>query len=147
MLALIFITGPLFISGLFIGSCFSPTLQSHSQSQTEKGGSEGIAYNYTARPLMLPDEVAGQGDGGLKLDELLLIQRGLPPARLLKYPANEFPGHEKMEPRRPSEYRPPERKKPTLIDPQSLRKIGAKQQTEGAESEGDAGPKPAWKSS
>jgi type IV secretion system protein VirD4 len=120
--------------------------QSQSQSQTDKGGSEGISFAYTARPLMLPDEVAGQGDGGLKPDELLLIQRGLPPARLLKYPAAEFPGHERIERVMPAQYKPPDRKKVTLIDPQTLRTVRSKAAEEGAD-DNDAGHKPTWKSS
>jgi type IV secretion system protein VirD4 len=65
---------------------------STSNTETERGDSSSHSYHYTSRALMLPDEIQGQGEQGLKQDELLLIQRGLPPARLQKYPVEEFPG-------------------------------------------------------
>lgn len=64
---------------------------STSSTATEKGDSSSQSFHYTSRALMLPDEVLGQGEEGLKSDTLLLIQRGLPPAQLEKYPIEEFP--------------------------------------------------------
>lgn len=115
--------------------------KSQSHSQTDRGGSEGISFSYTARPLMLPDEVAGQGDGGLHPDELLLIQRGLPPARLGKYPADEFPGFRQMTKAEP--YRPPERQPVTLVDPKSL---PSKESNQADPSQAEPPKKPAWQS-
>lgn len=65
---------------------------STSSTATERGESSSESYHYTSRALMLPDEIQGQGEQGLHQDELLLIQRGFPPARLQKYPVEEFPG-------------------------------------------------------
>lgn len=67
---------------------------STSNTNTDRGGSDSRSYHFTSRALMLPDEVQGQGRQGLRDDELLLIQRGIPPARLIKYPIDEFPGAE-----------------------------------------------------
>jgi type IV secretion system protein VirD4 len=111
-----------------------------SQTQAEHGGSEGLSYSYTARPLMLPDEVAGQGEGGLGPDELLLVQRGLAPARLQKYPAKSHPQFEQLKPlqRTRATPRPPVK----LPDPQeALKKPDAAQDKEGENTSGD---KPAW---
>jgi len=65
---------------------------STSNTETDRGESNSQSFHYTSRALMLPDEIQGQGEDGLRQDELLLIQRGLPPARLQKYPVGEFPG-------------------------------------------------------
>jgi hypothetical protein len=94
---------------------------------------------------MLPDEVAGQGDGGLHPDELLLVQRGLAPARLFKYPAAEFPGHERLGPGAGGSHKPPEREPVRLVDPESLRPVKAKPVEAKAPEQQDNGGKPAWK--
>ncbi len=77
---------------------------STSSTQTDKGASNSESQHYTSRALMLPDEVQGQGEEGLGEDQLLLIQRGMAPARLLKYPIDEFPGQEQRRLRHPREH-------------------------------------------
>jgi type IV secretion system protein VirD4 len=78
---------------------------STSSTETEKGDSSSLSYHYTSRALMLPDEIQGQGEQGLEQDELLLIQRGLPPARLQKFPVEEFPGEAERIPADPRKHR------------------------------------------
>lgn len=97
------------------------TIRTHGQSQSTTGnrGSEGISYHYTGRPLMLPDEVQGQGQGGLGSDELIVVQRGLLPVRLRKYPWQEAPGAASVKTSSPLAPKSPPRKV-TLIDPVSL---------------------------
>lgn len=98
------------------------TIRTHATSNTkaERGDSDGISLSYTQRPLMFADEVAGQGKGGLRHDELLLIQRGLPPARLQKYPYEEYPGADAIQPVEPAAYEAPPRAEVKLIDVASL---------------------------
>lgn len=80
------------------------TIRTTSTSSTanDRGDSNSQSYHYTSRALMLPDEVQGQGEGGLRDNELLVIHRGMPPARIQKYPVEAFPGaagRERSEPR------------------------------------------------
>lgn len=91
---------------------------STSSTVTDKGDSRSQSYHYTSRALLLPDEVQGQGEGGLGQDELLLIQRGLPPARLGKYPVEEFPGQDQRTPLEPRQHRlQPRPKDPAPLPP------------------------------
>jgi type IV secretion system protein VirD4 len=95
---------------------------STSSTETEKGSSSSESFHYTSRALMLPDEIQGQGDQGLGQDELLLIQRGLPPARLMKYPVDDFPGVAELVPADPKKHKTAVRPDPPapVPDPQKL---------------------------
>jgi type IV secretion system protein VirD4 len=93
---------------------------STSLTQAERGQAESLSYHYTSRPLLLPDEVQGQGEGGLQQDEVLVIQRGLPPVRIRKCFVWEFPGQEEIEAADPAAYQPPGRKEVKLPDPYGL---------------------------
>lgn len=92
---------------------------STSSTATDKGDSRSQSYHYTSRALMLSDEVQGQGEGGLDQDELIVIQRGLPPARLGKYPVDDFPGQEERTPMEPRMHRT----KPRPSNPVPLPKL------------------------
>jgi len=72
-----------------------------SSTATDRGDSSSHSEHYTSRALMLPDEVQGQGEEGLQPDELLVMQRSLPPARICKYPVDEFPGFRHLTPTDP----------------------------------------------
>jgi type IV secretion system protein VirD4 len=95
---------------------------STSSTETERGESNSRSYHYTSRALMMPDEIQGTGDQGLGPDELLLIQRGYPPARLSKYPVDDFPGEEKRIPADPKKHLGMESQDRTvhLPDPEKL---------------------------
>lgn len=94
---------------------------STSNTATNRGDSNSMSYHYTSRALLLPDEVQGQGEGGLGDDELLVIHRGMPPARIQKYPFDSFPGSSECEPADPRRHlgRPAQREAP-LPDVKSL---------------------------
>ncbi|HYF90937.1 MAG TPA: type IV secretory system conjugative DNA transfer family protein [Symbiobacteriaceae bacterium] len=77
---------------------------STSSTSTDRGDSNSESLHYTSRSLMMPDEIQGTGDRGLGPDELLLIQRGHPPARLQKYPVEEFPGEDRRIPSDPKKH-------------------------------------------
>ncbi|MFZ5823452.1 MAG: VirD4-like conjugal transfer protein, CD1115 family [Bacillota bacterium] len=106
---------------------------STSSTATEKGSSSSESHHYTSRALMLPDEVQGQGEEGLGQDELLLIQRGMPPARLSKYPIDEVPGAAGRKLRHPKAHRVARRPE----DPAPLPEVGRKDDDEGES-------RPAW---
>ena len=95
---------------------------STSSTETERGDSSSKSYHYTSRALMMPDEIQGTGDQGLCPDELLLIQRGYPPARLQKYPVEEFPGEDRLIPADPKKHLASEKQERTipLPDPAKL---------------------------
>ena len=53
---------------------------SKSETESTKGGSSGINYSYTGRPLMTPGEIEKMDE-----DQLILFQKGKPPAKLKKH--------------------------------------------------------------
>jgi type IV secretion system protein VirD4 len=77
---------------------------STSSTETDRGESSSQSHHYTSRALMMADEIQGTGDTGLDPDELLLVQRGYPPAKLKKYPVDEFPGEALRKPADPKKH-------------------------------------------
>lgn len=91
-----------------------------SQTKATERESQGVSQHYMARPLLLPDEVQGQGYGGLRADDMLVIQRGLPPARIQKYPYEEHPGAAYIRAAKVIDHAAPPRVPVPLIDPLEL---------------------------
>lgn len=84
-------------------------IQSSSSSRNLRGESEGESVQYTARPLMMPDEL-----GRLPESQQLLLQRGQYPARVEKPFYKQHPAY-RQEPTPIPEIRP-DRGPPALVE-------------------------------